>query len=162
VKTPTIYFDMDGVLANFDKRVEEILGTDNIYKFEFVYGSKVFWDAIHSGDPFFFQNLEMMPGAYRLLEATDKYPRGIITALPKSKPEQCDFQKRHWVSRNVYTPIPVITCRTNEKPYYCQPGDIMIDDRALNKAAWEARGGKFIVHVDVQSTLEQLKTMGVE
>lgn len=156
---PTIYLDLDGVLANFDKRAEEVLGTDNIYKFEFVYGTTALWNGINS-DPFFFKNLEVMPGARRLLEATRYYPNVILTALPKSNAARVDEQKREWVKEHLGGRFPVITCLTKEKPAVCKPGDLLIDDRAIVKSEWEARGGKFIVHTSVENTLEQLKTLG--
>jgi hypothetical protein len=44
----TIYVDLDGVLANFDKAAEGILKTDNIYKYEFVWGPDKFWEGINT------------------------------------------------------------------------------------------------------------------
>ena len=160
VTTPTIYFDLDGVLADFDSRAEEILGTDNIYKFEFVYGPEAFWKGINS-NAHFFLGLRRMPGSDRLLQATWHYPRAILTALPKTNGDTVDRQKREWVREHFGKGMKVITCTTKDKPNYCLPGDILIDDRAVNKAAWEKAGGKYIIHMSVESTLEQLKSLGV-
>lgn len=160
VTKPTIFFDLDGVLADFDSRAEEILGTDNIYKFEFVYGAEAFWKGLNS-NPHFFQGLQRMPGSDRLLQATWQYPRVILTALPKTNGEAVDRQKRAWCLEHFGKGVPVITCTTLDKPKYCNPGDILIDDRAVNKAAWEIKGGKYIIHTSVESTLEQLKSLGV-
>lgn len=155
MKKPTVYFDLDGVLANFDKAAESILGTDNIYKFEFVYGPEAFWNALnHSGD--FFEKLEPTSGAKRMLDAARGYPTGIITALPKTKQDLVRLQKKAWVATHLSPELPVICCRTHEKPEFCAPGDIMIDDRALNKKAWEAKGGRYIIHTCPQNTISQL------
>jgi hypothetical protein len=43
-----IFLDLDGVLANFDKAAGAILGTDNIYKYEFAHGSEAFWAKMHT------------------------------------------------------------------------------------------------------------------
>jgi 5'(3')-deoxyribonucleotidase len=158
---PTIYFDMDGVLANFDKGAEEAIGTNNIYKFEFVYGQDAFWAALNSRHDFF-RNLEMMPGARRMLSAVPRDRVKVLTALPKSdRADSVRRQKQEWAQTHLHYSIPVITCLTHEKPDYCKPGDVLIDDRAVNKAKWEAKGGRFIVHTDVENTLAQLKSMGL-
>lgn len=164
--TRTVFFDLDGVLANFDKAAEQTIGTNNIYKFEFVYGQEAFWRALNTS-PTFFRDMEVMPGAMRMLNAirATKFftPINILTALPKTGAEQVDMQKRWWVTRNLksYGKLPVITCQTHEKPDYCNPGDVLIDDRAVNKDAWEAKGGRYIVHTDVENTLGQLRSLGI-
>ena len=156
---PTIFFDMDGVLANFDKGAERALGTDNIYRYEFVYGQEEFWKGLNAS-PGFFLYLEEMPGAGRMVHAVRHHPLRILTALPNTGADAVDRDKRSWAGMN-FPGIPVITCLTHEKPDYCKPGDVLIDDRAVNKAKWEAKGGRFIVHTDVGSTLAQLKSMGL-
>src|SRR5262245_61058134 len=97
---PKLYLDLDGVLANFDKRVEELLGTDNIYKWEFIYGPKAFWDALNEADENFFVDLEPMPGADRLFDTALTLARGdlsILTALPRTNAGVVDRDKRRWV-----------------------------------------------------------------
>jgi 5'(3')-deoxyribonucleotidase len=157
---PTVFFDLDGVLANFDMAAEAIIGTNNIYKFEFVYGQDAFWRALNS-DPNFFANMKVMPGAKRMLHAVWHQPLKILTALPKSEADNVDRQKRQWVASKLHWKLDVITCLTSEKPDYCQPDDVLIDDRAVNKDRWEAVGGRYIVHTDVENTLGQLRSMGL-
>lgn len=157
----TLYLDLDGVLADFDSRAEAILGTDNIYKYEYVYGTDTFWRAIHKGDPCFFENLSMMPDADELWDATRHVNPVILTALPKSGANRVDEQKRQWVARHLSPAAKVITCLAHEKPNYCEPGDVLVDDRAVNRAAWEAKGGRFVVHTDARRTINELRSMGV-
>lgn len=156
----TIFFDLDGVLADFDGAAAKVLGTDDIHKFEFIYGPKKFWEALNQ-DSFFFRGIPVLPGARRLISTTYQHPRAILTAVPETNSEVADRQKRDWVRDNFGSAMQVITCRAADKPLFCRQDDILIDDRALNKDAWEAAGGRFIIHSDVQSTLEQLKTMGI-
>lgn len=158
-KSPTIFLDMDGVLADFDKGAERALATDNIYKFEFVYGQEEFWRLINL-DPDFFSKLEVLPGADLLVQHLRGHDLKVLTALPKTGGQIVDQQKRQWIYAHNFG-LPVITCLTHEKPDYCKPGDVLIDDRAVNKAKWEARGGRYIVHTDLGSTLAQLKSMGL-
>lgn len=160
---PTIFFDLDGVLANFDKAAEAILGTNNIYRFEFVHGQDEFWRLLNT-EPNFFRNMERMPGALHLCGAVPNFMNRakILTALPKTNGERVDAQKREWVAEHISRYVEVITCLTHEKPDYCKPGDILIDDRAVNKRRWEEKGGKFVLHENVGNTLAQLESLGVK
>ncbi|WP_296320705.1 hypothetical protein [Reyranella sp.] len=161
VHKPTIYFDLDGVLADFDKAAERVLGTSNIYRFEFVHGQEEFWRLLNRSRGFF-RDMEMMPGADHLLRAADGFPTAVLTALPKTNGESVADQKRRWVEQHLGPHYHVITCLTHEKPNYCKPGDILIDDRAVNKRRWEAKGGKFVLHENVGNTLAQLESLGVK
>lgn len=151
----TLYFDLDGVLADFDCGAGRALNTDNIYKFEFVYGSEAFWDGINA-NPNFFDELPVIPGTLGMWRLVVGFDPVILTALPKIDADEVDRQKRSWVARNLGANVPVITCLTHQKPDYCAYGDVLVDDRAVNKAAWEAKGGHFILHTGFRSTCRQL------
>lgn len=155
-----LYLDLDGVLADFDKAAEAQLGTNNIYKYEFIHGPKVFWEKLHS-DANFFRNLPKMDGADFLWASVSKLHPKILTALPKTGAERVDVQKRAWVKKNFPYANDVITCRTEEKPNYCKPGDILIDDRAVNRASWKEKGGLYILHTSAANTVVTLKSLGI-
>lgn len=156
----TIYVDLDGVLADYDRAANEILKTDNHYKFEFVWGAEEYWKRLHkSGD--FFSSLQLMPGA-KLLVASLR-PKGfeILTALPKTGADVVDRQKREWVARMIDPNALVHCCRTIDKPTYCQPGDVLIDDRAINRDAWIKAGGTYIIHTTAERTIGALEALGI-
>lgn len=157
---PTIYLDMDGVLANFDKTAEKILGTSNIYKYDFIWGPEHFWREINKHADFFL-SLELMPDAAELYNAVRHLKPKVLTALPKTNPERVRSQKEAWIEMQFGEELPVITCKTHEKPDYCKPGDILIDDRAVNKPAWSERGGRYIVHRSAAESIYELQFMGV-
>ena len=154
----TLYLDLDGVLADFDKAAGYSLGTDNIYKYEFVWGSQKFWQKIKA-NPHFFAELELMPDAIRLFNAVEHLNPVILTALPGAGFEDVAKQKEEWV--NVKFCCPVITCQTLEKPEFCKAGDILIDDRAVNRDAWLRKGGTYIIHTTVERTIGTLKALGI-
>jgi hypothetical protein len=156
----TVFLDMDGVLADFDKGACEILGTDNHYKYEFVHGPEVLWDRINS-KPDFFLSLDPLPDADLLLEALQGIRTVVLTALPKTNTESVRAQKERWVREWISDEIPVITCFTKDKPNYCTPGSVLVDDRAINKKAWERAGGHYVIHTDALSSIRQLKELGV-
>lgn len=155
---PTIWFDLDGVLADFDKAANRVLGGDH-YRYTFVYGDDLLWQRLHSSGSFF-ANMEMMPGAQMMLDHVDIDRVKVLTALPKTETDRVRQQKEEWVWSWLPGDVPVVTCFTKDKPNFCQPGDILIDDRAVNMKAWEEKGGRFILHTDAMSTLAQLERMG--
>jgi hypothetical protein len=156
----TLYLDLDGVLADFDKAAGNALGTDNIYKYEFVWGQAKFWEKLSIDDDFFGE-LELMPDAWELLGAVEHLDPIILTALPFTNAEAVDRQKREWVGDNLGWNYEVITCQTKDKPNYCKPGDILIDDRAINRDRWIEKGGTYIIHTDAERTIGTLKALGI-
>jgi len=83
----------------------------------------------------------------------------ILTALPKSDAADVDKQKRAWVAENLGPEVKVITCTTREKPLYCLPGDVLVDDRTVNKVNWELAGGVFIHHTSAAESLPQINSI---
>jgi hypothetical protein len=156
-----IFLDLDGVIADFDKHAERALGTDNIYKFEFIWGPDEFWNRLNANAPDFFSHLPILPDAWVLMHAVRDLDPIILTALPRDNGEHVDKQKRAWVKGYLGSHVKVITCTTKDKPKYCSPGDILVDDRAVNKAPWEAAGGVYVIHTSAGETVHQLRQLGV-
>ena len=154
-----LFVDLDGVLADFDKSAGAILGTDNIYKYEFVWGQEVFWQKLNAYQKFF-RNLEKMPDADRLWSAVKHLNPTILTALPHEGADRVAQQKRAWVYDHFGSP-EIITCLTKDKPNYCGPGDILIDDRAVNRDAWIKAGGTYVIHTTAARTIGTLQALGV-
>ncbi len=163
----TIYLDLDGVLANFDKRAMGILNECH-YRYDFIHGGDALWSRLH-GTKDFFAGMEKMPRACLLIKALQgadgklRSDAVVLTALPSTGAEDTDRQKREWCENHLGEEVVVVTCKTKEKPLYCQPGDILIDDRTVNREAWEAAGGYFIWHKDAEmdTTLAILRTLKV-
>jgi hypothetical protein len=159
----TIYVDLDGVLADYDSRANEVLNTDNHYKYEFIWGKEVYWHRVSASNNFF-GKLSPMSDASLLWSTVRKvapYKPVILTALPSTDSEAVDRQKRRWVKDHIQHDAEVITCQTHEKPNYCKPGDILIDDRAINRDAWLAKGGTYIIHTTAERTIGALQALGV-
>ena len=155
----TIFLDMDGVLADFDAGANAALGTDNSYKWEWIYGTEAFWSKLFA-NPNFFGDLPPMPDAMLLFGNVRHKNPMVLTALPKSGASEVDRQKRDWVAKYLGSEIEVITCLTSEKPNYCRPSDILVDDRVVNRPEWEARGGRYVHHVSAADSVAQLQKMG--
>ncbi len=158
----TIYVDLDGVIANYDAAANAALNTYNHYHYEYVWGPEVYWKRLHAAGNFF-GNLMPYAGAHDFWNALKDagHPRAVLTALPKTGKDAVDAQKRKWVKDHIDDQAKVITCMTVEKPNYCEPGDILIDDRAVNRDAWIAKGGTYIIHTTFNNTLAALRALGV-
>lgn len=155
-----LFLDMDGVLADFDAGANAALGTENSYKWEWIYGTKAFWERLFA-NPNFFGDLPPMPDALHLYGNVRHLRPIVLTALPKSDAGAVDTQKRAWIEKYLGPDVEVITCLTHEKPGYCEPGDVLVDDRAVNRDAWVDRGGHYVQHVSAVDTLSQLSSLGV-
>lgn len=150
-----VYLDMDGVLADFDAGAEDVIGTTNTYKWEWIHGSAAFWDRLNAA-PEFFLNLPPMRDLDVLWSSVQHLSPIVLTALPKRDDHDVARQKREWISRHLGPDVPVITCLTSEKPNYCNPGDVLVDDRAVNRQLWEQRGGLYVLHTDAATSVAEL------
>lgn len=154
-----LWLDMDGVLADFDSAARAALGTDNTYRWEWIYGTKSFWGRLNH-NPNFFLDLPPMHDAWFLLESVAHLNPKVLTALPKTGANAIAKQKREWIARHAGD-LEVVTCLTHEKPDYCAPGDVLVDDRAVNMTEWEKKGGRYVLHTDALSSVKKLRDMGV-
>ena len=162
-----IYFDMDGVLANFDKGVEELAGF-SIVKQDVAekMADEEMWHKIKEVEHYY-DRLELMPGAEEMFHTIyDKYKEKceILTGIPKPRRGilHAAEDKTKWVRRLLSKDIVVNICFKEEKKNLCTgPDCILIDDLPPNIAAWKERGGTGILHKSAEETMEQLRDMGV-
>lgn len=118
-----IYFDLDGVLADFDRGVEELAGFDrngadansNVQDDEM-------WKAI-AKVPNFYDKLELMTGGKKLFDTLYQiYGERveILTGIPKPKRNitTAAEDKINWVHRILGTEIKVNTVFREEKKDY--------------------------------------------
>jgi hypothetical protein len=156
---PRLFLDLDGVLADYDKAATQVLGGDH-YKFEFIHGKDVYWQLLHQSGRFF-EDLLPMPDAMTLWYTVRRFKPVILTALPRTNAERTDMQKRSWVREWLGADVEVITCATADKPNYCFPGDILVDDRTINRAPWEAQGGHYVHHTSAAESIAALAELGL-
>ena len=158
-----IYFDLDGVLADFDRGVDEIAGfnreganaNSNV-------NDDDMWIAI-AKVPNFYDKLELMPGAKTLFDTLYKmYGKRveILTGIPKPKRNipTAAQDKVNWVHRMLSPDVKVNTVYREEKKNFCTGVDcILIDDLQKNIDEWEAIGGTGILYTSAKNTLEKLQ-----
>lgn len=139
-----IYFDMDGVIANFVKK----MGTLGVpYPFtdrELLYSTmKVNYDSLYAdldtipGYAHFFSFYLSNPGKVKFLS-------GVPSDWTDDMMQSAWEQKATWIMQYMkrFSAEDLIVCRTNDKPNYCKEGDVLIDDRLDTVMAWNYKGGK--------------------
>jgi len=155
---PQIYCDMDGVLADFEQGIIDMIGG----KF-----SDARWDELP--DDFFLQ-LEPMPDAIKLWGFIGKYDPFILTATPRSSrgpiaaraaEDKIRFMKRWFgVGRDKMYPVQ----RVNKANFAMDGRDsrpnLLIDDHIKNIQAFRKANGIGVHHTSASDTIKQLKEIG--
>ena len=167
MKATKIYFDMDGVLADFNRGVRELCGMDAPDQEKpDPEKDNVMWERIRKADHFY-DRLELMPGAKEMFDRLwEKYGDKceILTGVPKPKrgiPEAGD-DKTAWVRRLLSKDIKVNIVLRAEKIEKCTgPEAILIDDLEKTIREWRELGGTGILHVDAETTLAELEKLGI-
>ncbi len=161
-----IYLDMDGVVANFDKRFKDLSG---LIPQEYVdkYGLSKFWDLIDKKHKVaFWRGIEVMPGAEKLVNYVSKYPYEMLTA-PSVRKESV-IGKSLWVKDKVgtlYPSQPKVTYRPAKLKHTVKPNltkyDILIDDKKSTIDNWNSAGGTAIFYVNADQVIGELKNLGL-
>ena len=148
---PRLFLDCDGVLADFDRGAEELLGMPPA-AFEGRKGRGAFWKRLANA-PNFYGSLPEMPDARRLFDAVRHLDPVILTGLPLGN--WAAPQKVKWAAEH-FPGVPIITCMARDKHRHMHPGDVLVDDRENHRPAYEAAGVVFIHHRSAEDSLKQL------
>jgi hypothetical protein len=156
-----IFIDVDGVVADFDKRSIEILGM-TMREFEDKQGQVEAWKRLYA-TPDFFYTLDPMADAHYLVGHVFNMclQRGLtapifLTGCPRG--EWAQPQKQRWKEK--YFPhLEMICTASATKVNYMKPGDIIIDDWERHKPKWEAAGGHWILHKSAEQSLQELQQL---
>ena len=153
---PQLFLDCDGVLADFDRGAEPLLGSHPRVA-EKQLGTEEFWRRLRA-HPGFFSHLELMPDAMELFEGVRHLGPVILTGCPAGHWSQP--QKHAWAAHH-FPGTPIITCQSRNKRDHMRPGDILVDDFLKYRHLWEEAGGVFVHHKTARETLKHLESLGV-
>jgi len=166
---PTVYLDMDGVLADFFGGVEKMYGVEHwkqLTNDKTKDLKKEVIDRITGAD--FFATLPKFSTADALIDMVKKFTGGtfsINTSPLRGDHENSAKYKKVWISNNIEQPREVVV--TGRKESYAKDKasgtpNILIDDRPVNIQKWQAAGGYGILYQanrdplsKVQKALEQ-------
>ena len=158
-----IYFDMDGVLADFDRGVREFCGMEPTPQGDDWRPGMddPMWAKIREVDHYY-DKLDLMPGAENMFRTLyEKYGDKceILTGIPKPKRGilSAGEDKTKWVHRLLNPNIVVNIVFREDKPKYCTGKDsILIDDLEKNIKVWEEFGGTGILYTNAEDVLKKI------
>jgi len=157
-----IFVDLDGVLANFDKKVKELTGKlpDQLVK-------KDMWNAIkkyYKDGHQFYRELDLMPDANQLWNHIKVHDPIILTATGQ-KVESIKQEKVEWCKEHFPGVQMIGVVHSHEKANYIirdtEEISILIDDREKSINPWVAAGGVGILHTSARQTIKELKGLGL-
>lgn len=159
-----IYFDMDGVLADFDRGVAELCGMRQLQPGEVRTDEEDarMWEKIREVGNFY-NKLEPMPGAVEMFrEVYDEFGDQceILTGIPK--PERgivtSAEDKVAWTRRILSDKVKVNTVARKDKKLFCTgPDSILVDDLEKNITEWKEAGGTGILFQNAEQALEEIR-----
>jgi 5'(3')-deoxyribonucleotidase len=156
----TLYLDMDGVVADFDKYAFKVVGappSGGIYPDDK-------WIKLAENERLY-RDLDKMYYADELVEfcrefAWNKYNLYFLTAIPKDNDMPWAFYDKVLWAQKYFPNIPVhFGPYSKDKYMHCTFGDILIDDRESNIDEWRAAGGIGILYKNIEDTMEALKSI---
>ena len=161
---PTVYLDMDGVLADFFGGIEKMYGVENwkpLTNDKTKDLKKEVIDRITGTD--FFATLPKFPTADTLIDMVKKFTGGtfsINTSPLKGDHENSGKYKKVWISNNIEQPAEIVVTGRKET-YATDKGtgtpNILIDDRPVNIQKWQAAGGYGILYQANRDQLTKVK-----
>lgn len=150
-----IFVDMDGVLADFKKKWDELYGQGQYEKFD----RSRFNDFVSNHE---FAVLDLMPDAESLIKYLDEkwnhVPIEILSSTAnENHSETISQQKRTWLNRHDIGWKGNFVPGKKYKYTYAEPGYVLIDDDKQNIEDWSKAGGIGILHRDAMTTIALLK-----
>jgi hypothetical protein len=156
-KINCIYLDMDGVIANFEKRYVELFKVQPSSTREYKEFNKFFDKFIADGH---FETLELMPDAMDLVRALRNAlpPTQILSSTASEKRHKAiSEQKIKWLETQGIDFQRNLVPGKELKKRYARTDTLIIDDTESVIDDWRAAGGVAILHKNVADTLVQLK-----
>ncbi len=149
-----IYFDSDGVLANFKGYLDDHKIPYNPDNVRDKAVDLVMWNMIKE-IPHFYYQLEPLDGAVELFQRLNEmYDCAVLTAIPKEKwgVPGTGEDKIDWCKKYLGEDVEVHIVYRDEKQNYAKDRYcILVDDLKRNIEEWEQNGGTGILYTDAAS-----------
>lgn len=134
------YFDLDGVLANFEGKIVSIFGEP--------YSTQL-WPRIAAEYPHIFKFLDPIHPMVMLFNSMSL--GGYDVRVLSAKPSMIDMRyveqdKISWCSERLNTNNVTIVNKAEDKQRYSREGVVLIDDNVISCEQWSSRGGIALLH----------------
>lgn len=158
-----IFFDMDGVLANFDLGLVELC---ELHVPDQGFLSKeendILWKKIREVGHYYLK-LEPIEGSIKMIEDTFDLLNGnveILTGVPNPRNGilEASQDKIEWAKKYISKDIKVNTVLRKDKINFCKSKyDILVDDFYDNIKEWKNAGGTGIVFKNTVQAIAEIK-----
>jgi 5'(3')-deoxyribonucleotidase len=155
---PTVFVDMDGVLADLCSHAAELSDVDHYNDMTPEQWESFFRDsdAYH-----LFRSIQPFSTANELLRLVTKYAGGYrILSSPLNFDREGSIKgKREWLKKHINVPADKIVFEHDKYKYAVQPDgtpNILIDDYGVNTRAWDAAGGTAIKYQADEDSLDKI------
>lgn len=147
-----VFCDLDGVLADFDRKVSELTGKRPA---DFRRRRKMWRKLAPPSTPDFFASLPWMRDGAELWAALAPLSPSILSGAPSG--DWAAPQKRRWCEENLCLPPErVHVVDACDKDLFSRPGAVLVDDYAGHREPWERRGGIFIHYTSARKSIALL------
>lgn len=161
---PTVYLDMDGVLADFFGGVEKLYGVSHWKELTSDKTKDLKKEVINriTGTDFF-ATLPKFETADALIEMVKKFTGGkfsINTSPLRGDHENSGKYKKVWISNNIEKPDDIVVTGTKEtyaKDKASGTPNILIDDRPVNIQRWQNAGGYGILYQANRDSIDKVQ-----
>jgi phosphoglycolate phosphatase-like HAD superfamily hydrolase len=149
-----LYFDMDGVLVDFDKSYEKLTGGLSLRAYSKKVGDKPAHDIFLDAGTKYWADMDWVQGGRELFAAGERLFSNIwiLSSAGTTSPELAKTViqgKREWLQRHL-PQIPMskvlVVLGRHRKKEYAAKNAILIDDMPDTIESWNKRGGSGILH----------------
>lgn len=150
-----VFCDLDGVLVDFIKGYYDLTGYDMTGQHR---TDPNFYEPINAAGYSFWINLEWMKDGKKLWKYIEKYDPMLLSA--PTKKDDSRVGKMDWVKRELPSTKLILRSPGNKKEF-ASSTSILIDDLSSNVEQWIEAGGIGILHVSTETTIQELKKLGL-